>query len=148
MIIDGIVEQGKHLGRRLGFPTANISPGAVTGTWPEDGVYAAAIWIDGAPRAWPVMLNQGVHPTAPEGKPTVEANLIGFEGDIYGRPVRVEYLRYLRPERRFDDLDALKAQLARDRGEVLSWIRRCAAGHGDTAGARRVREIEWDGIES
>ena len=65
MVIDGIVEQGKHLGRRLGFPTANIAPGEVEGDWPANGVYAAAIWIDGDGLAWPGMLNQGVHPTAP-----------------------------------------------------------------------------------
>ena len=67
MMIDGIVEQGKHLGRRLGYPTANIAPRRTEGAWPPNGVYAAAVWIGGDGRAWPGMLNQGVHPTAPEG---------------------------------------------------------------------------------
>ena len=137
MVIEGYVEQGKHLGRSLGFPTANVRPERVEGEWPENGVYAAAFWVDGDRRAWPGMLNQGVHPTVPEGKPTVEVHLIGFDGDVYGRAVRVEYLRYLRPERRFDGLDALKAQLARDRDGVLEWLREARDG------ADRVREIAW-----
>ena len=147
MIIDGIVEQGKHLGRRLGYPTANIAARQVTGDWPGDGVYAAAVWIGGDDRAWPGMLNQGVHPTAPEGKPTVEAHIMGFDGDIYGLTVRVEYLRFLRPERRFDDLDALKAQLAADRAGVMDWLAGARRGEGDDPASRRVREISWhDGL--
>ena len=144
MIIDGIVEQGKHLGRKLGFPTANVAPRAAVGEWPRNGVYAAAFWIDGDALAWPGMLNQGLHPTAPEGKPTVEVNLIGFEGDLYDRPVRVEYLRFLRLERRFESLDALAVQLARDRNAVRTWIAASLAGEepGDAA-TRRAREIEW-----
>ena len=147
MMIDGIVEQGKHLGRRLGYPTANIAPRRVEGDWPQNGVYAAAVWIDGEARAWPGMLNQGVHPTAPEGKPTVEAHIMGFDGDIYGLTVRVEYLRFLRPERRFDGLDALKAQLAADRAGVMDWLAGARRGEGDDPASRRVREISWhDGL--
>ena len=84
MIIEGIVEQGKHLGRRLGFPTANLSPRRTEGAWPPNGVYACAAWIDGERGARPCMLNQGVHPTAPEGKPTVEAHILDYDGDAYG----------------------------------------------------------------
>ena len=145
MIIDGVVEQGKHLGRRLGFPTANIAPVRTEGAWPQNGVYAAAVWIDGAPLAWPCMLNQGVHPTAPEGKPTVEAHIMGFDGDLYGKPVRVEYLRFLRPEHRFDSLEGLVDQLARDRAGVLGWLARAQRGEGTDEAARRVREIGWNG---
>ena len=143
MIIEGIVAQGKHLGRRLGFPTANIDPGPSDGEWPQNGVYACAVWIDGDPLAWPAMLNQGVHPTAPEGKPTIEAHIMGFSGDIYARPVRVEYLRFLRPERRFESLDALTAQLERDRAEVLRWITAARTGEQPGAGAESARRIRW-----
>ena len=146
MIIEGIVEQGKHLGRTLGYPTANIAPRAVTGEWPRNGVYAAALWIDGDDLARPGMLNQGVHPTAPEGKPTVEVNLLGFHGDIYGRAVRVEYLRFLRPERRFESLDALTDQLALDRDAVLAWLSDARAGADDCAEAARAREIAWHAL--
>lgn len=112
MIVTGTVVHGKELGRRLGFPTANLAPdGPVEGA---NGVYAAAIWIEGEPLPRRCMVNQGVHPTAPEGRPTIEAHLLDYTGDLYGRRARIEYLRFLRPERRFDGLDALQAQLGRD----------------------------------
>ena len=112
MVITGSIEHGKALGRRLGFPTANIRPDGDVAS--ENGVYAAALWLEGEPRPRRCMVNQGVHPTAPEGKPTVEAHLLDFDGDLYGMRVRLKYLKFLRPERRFDGLDALKAQLSRD----------------------------------
>ena len=146
MIIEGIVEQGKHLGRRLGFPTANIAPRAWTGEWPPNGVYAAALWIDGDARAWPGMLNQGLYPTAPEGKPTVEAHVIGFEGDLYGKPVRVAYLRFLRPERRFESLDALVAQLALDRAQTLAWIDAARSGADASPEAAGAAGIDWHAL--
>ena len=112
MDITGVVEHGKALGRQLGYPTANVRP---DGDVPyENGVYAAAIWIQGEPLPRPCMVNQGAHPTAPGGKPTIEAHLLNYDGDLYDTPVRLRYLKALRPERRFDGLDALKAQLARD----------------------------------
>ena len=143
MVIDGIVEQGKHLGRRLGFPTANVRPERVTGEWPANGVYVAALWLSGEDRAWLCMLNQGLHPTAPEGKPTIEAHLLDYRGDLYGRPVHVEYLRFLRPERRFDTLDALIDQLARDRQAASNWLDAALAGRDDSPEALRARAIAW-----
>ena len=143
MVIEGIVEQGKHLGRRLGFPTANINPLSADEPWPVNGVYAAALWVEGDTRARLGMLNQGVHPTVPEGKPTIEIHLPDFHEDIYGQPVRVEYLRFLRPERRFDSLDALIAQLERDRGTVTAWLSDALSGADGSAAAERAREIQW-----
>ena len=143
MMIDGIVEQGKHLGRRLGFPTANIRPEGVSGPWPENGVYVAALWLAGEKEAHLCMLNQGLHPTAPEGKPTIEAHVLDFDGDLYGRAVRVEYLCFLRPEHRFSGLEALVAQLNRDRLAVHQWLAAARAGLEDSPGARRARSIRW-----
>ena len=143
VIIDGIVEQGKHLGRRLGFPTANIRPDRIAGEWPENGVYVAALWLEGEARAYLCMLNQGLHPTAPEGKPTVEAHVLDFGGDIYGRAVRVEYLHFLRPEHRFADLEALTAQLNQDRVSAHQWLAAAQAGLADSPEARRARAIRW-----
>lgn len=143
MLICGVVETGKRLGHRLGFPTANIRPDAPAPALPENGVYAAAFWTDDGAPARMCMLNQGVHPTAPEGKPTIEGHLLDFDGDLYGRRVRVEYLRFMRPERRFDGLDALSAQLTRDRDAVRAWIEAARAGALDGPEARRAREIEW-----
>lgn len=146
MVILGWVEPGKHLGRTLGFPTANLRPEEVDGAWPANGVYAAAMWIGGDACASLCMLNQGVHPTAPEGKPTIEAHILDFEGDLYGREVRVEYLRFLRPERRFPTLDALIGQLHRDREDVRAWLRSALEGRDESPGAARARAILWRGM--
>ena len=143
MVIDGVVERGKQLGQQLGFPTANLRPDAPR-VLPKNGVYVAAFWIDRADPARVCMLNQGRHPTAPEGPPTIEAHLLDFSGDLYDRPVRVEYLHFLRPERRFDSLGALVDQLNRDRESVRTWIRSARSGQGEDPAARRVREIQWD----
>lgn len=143
MVIQGRVEEGKHLGRRLGYPTANIRPDRPGIALPANGVYAAAIWIEDDPSARACMLNQGCHPTAPEGKPTIEANILDFNDDIYGCRVRVEYLRFLRPERRFESLEALSAQLYRDRDAVRRWIDAALNGASDAPEDRRAREIAW-----
>lgn len=108
--ICGVVEGGKRLGRTIGFPTANIRA-----TLPEGipfGVYAARLVLDG--QRYGCMVNIGRHPTVPDGKPTVEAHIFDFDGDIYGRSLQVETLAYLRPEVRFSSLNALKAQLTQD----------------------------------
>lgn len=144
MVIDGIVEPGKQLGRRLGFPTANIRPDAKDPRLPKNGVYVAAFWIDRADPAHMCMLNQGAHPTAPEGPPTIEAHLLDFDGDLYGRKVRVEYLHFLRPERRFGSLGALVDQLSQDREAVRAWVQSARTAQADDPAARRVREIHWD----
>lgn len=143
MLLEGTVERGKRLGHALGFPTVNVRPERVDGDWPANGVYAAAVWIGDETAAHPAMLNQGVHPTAPEGKPTIEAHLLDFDGELYGAAVRVEYLRYLRPERRFESLDALRAQLARDRESVREWLREAQTAADPTPEQRRAREIRW-----
>ena len=120
MIMTGTVEHGKQLGRRLGFPTANLSVDGQVAS--ENGVYAAAIWLEEEALPRRCMVNQGVHPTAPEGKPTVEAHLLDYAGDLYGRRVRLEYLHFLRPECRFDGLEALRAQLARDLAATREYL--------------------------
>ena len=111
-IIEGIVVKGKQLGRTIGFPTANIRPESWEGHGPN-GVYAAWCSVGGARH--PGMLNIGLHPTVPEGAPTVEINLFGFHDDIYGMRATVETVAYLRGEVRFDSVEALRAQLERDR---------------------------------
>ena len=120
MDLMGTVAHGKRLGRKLGFPTANLEvEGPVTA---QNGVYAAAIWIGDEPLPRPCMVNQGIHPTAPEGQPTIEAHLLDFSGDLYGAPARLRYLQFLRPERRFEDLDALTAQLRRDLEQTRTYL--------------------------
>ena len=141
MIVEGIVEMGKQLGRTLGFPTANIRPERTAGDYPANGVYVAALWMQGDNRAYPCMLNQGVHPTVPEGKPTIEAHLLNFDGDLYGQRLRVIYLHFLRKECRFDHLEALCAQLQRDRESTRQWI--LSNIEGKSTDGITVQAIQW-----
>ncbi|MDP9344866.1 MAG: riboflavin biosynthesis protein RibF [Actinomycetota bacterium] len=109
----GEVVHGDARGRSLGFPTANLLPreGFVV---PGHGVYACrAHTADGAVHA--AATNVGVRPMFVTGRgELIEAHLIDFEGDLYEQPLRVDFLRRLRGERRFDSVDALIEQMARD----------------------------------
>jgi len=113
MKITGKIVHGKRLGRTIGFPTANIQPDAPP-TGAANGVYAAEISVEGFPEPMRCMVNQGCHPTVPDGPPTIEAHILDFSGDVYGRRAELEYLKFLRPEQKFPSLDALKEQLSRD----------------------------------
>lgn len=108
--IRGTVVSGKRLGRTIGFPTANIETAEPFKC--SRGVYFGVCEVEG--RLYRVILNIGRHPTVPEGKPTIEAHLIDYSGDLYGREIEVRLLRFMRGEVKFDSLDALRAQLQRD----------------------------------
>ena len=118
----GQVVRGKRLGSRLGFPTANIVYDPRSRAWPREGVYAGVAWLDGESRGYVSIINQGRHPTVPEGIATVEAHLLGHaHSDLYGRGLTLVYCRYLRPEHTFPTLKALREQLRRDRLSALAW---------------------------
>jgi riboflavin kinase/FMN adenylyltransferase len=106
--IRGEVVTGDRRGRELGFPTANIIPDEEL-VCPGHGVYAAR--ADGACAA----VSIGVRPTFGTGRaPLIEAFLLDFDGDLYGRTLTVEFLERLRGERRFDSVDALVEQMHQD----------------------------------
>ncbi|MBE5801271.1 MAG: hypothetical protein E7319_03185 [Clostridiales bacterium] len=118
----GTVVRGKQLGTQLGFPTANIRYDAQLAQWPREGVYVGLAQPEDEPQEYLCILNQGKHPTTPEGIPTVEAHLLAYSGQaLYDRKLRLTYLHFLRPEQTFDTLDDLKAQLADDRQAALLW---------------------------
>jgi riboflavin kinase/FMN adenylyltransferase len=110
--IVGPVVRGDQLGQSLGFPTANIDVDGLE--LPPFGVYAARARHSGG--EFPAAVNLGLRPTLQSPQPQLrfETHLIGFQGDLYGQDLAVELVAFLRPERRFAHLDALKAQIAKD----------------------------------
>ncbi len=107
----GDVTIGNQIGRTIGFPTANLLP-PPSQLLPKRGVYATDLTVDGV--TYPGITNIGTNPTVGNRHVTVETHVLDFEGDLYGRKVRVSFLRMLREERRFSGLSALKAQLSAD----------------------------------
>jgi riboflavin kinase/FMN adenylyltransferase len=117
-LFEGTVMEGDGRGRRLGFPTANIVPSDDL-VCPGHGVYAA--FANGHPAA----VNVGIRPTFETGRGLlVEAYLIDFDGDLYGRRLRIAFIARLRGERRFGNADELVAQMRRDVEEARD---RCAS---------------------
>jgi len=110
--IDGTVVEGKRRGRELGFPTANLR--TENELFPPNGVYATTTTIDDI--VHPSLTNVGVRPTFGDTTKTViEAFVIGFNGDLYGRQLRLGFVQRLRDERKFEDVDALRSQMDADR---------------------------------
>jgi riboflavin kinase/FMN adenylyltransferase len=111
--IVGRVRHGDKLGRSLGFPTANVDHRSYLP--PRTGVYAVRAALDRAGAPWLAgVANFGNRPTVEGLSLLLEAHLFDFQGDLYGQRLRVRLIEYLRPERKFDGLDALKAQIAED----------------------------------
>jgi riboflavin kinase/FMN adenylyltransferase len=133
--VSGVVVTGDQRGRTIGVPTANLALGAVL--VPADGVYAVAVRVLGSDGRPPSALlygtaNLGVRPTVAAGR-SLEIHIHDFDGDLYGRTLRVGFLARLREERKFPDLAALTAQIARDvaasravaascKPELLAWM--------------------------
>jgi riboflavin kinase/FMN adenylyltransferase len=119
--VDGEVQHGDKRGRTLGFPTANLvpRPGFVV---PGHGVYACRVQLANGTQV-AAATNVGVRPQFVTGRgELIEAFLIDWSGDLYGEKIRIEFLRRLRGERRFDSVDALVEQMGRDVDEARSLI--------------------------
>jgi riboflavin kinase / FMN adenylyltransferase len=108
--VTGTVTSGAGRGRTLGFPTANIA--AARPPLLARGVYRGRVEVDR--RAHAAVVNVGVRPTFGESTLAVEAHLLDFMGDLYGRTVRLDFIARLRDEMRFASVEDLKAQVARD----------------------------------
>lgn len=122
--LSGPVRHGKRLGSsRLGAPTVNVIPDERQ-LVPAFGVYAARVTVDGVTR--PAVTNVGVRPTVDtDGGVTVESHLLEPAGELYGADCRVEFLKMLRPEKRFGDLDGLRAQISRDAAAAREYFGLC-----------------------
>lgn len=107
----GQVVPGRKLGRGIGFPTANIETDGFQ--LPPDGVYAARVRI--GEQSFGGIANLGVRPTVShDAKRVLEVHLFEFDGDLYGMEIEVEFLRFLRGERKFGSVEELRAQIGRD----------------------------------
>jgi riboflavin kinase/FMN adenylyltransferase len=118
----GTVVHGDDRGKKLGFPTANVVPHACV--LPPNGVYAVDAILDGVPM--PAVANLGVRPTFAQSGNTgvmLEVHMLDFDGDLYGRELEVSFRRFLRPEHRFTDAEALRAQIQRDVAEARATLR-------------------------
>lgn len=108
----GTVVRGDDLGKKIGFPTANLS--AHSEQFPPDGVYFAEAKLEGV--VYPGVVNLGYRPTVSNSKSdrVLEIHLLDFKREIYGRDLELRFVRYLRPEKKFENVDALVRQIERD----------------------------------
>ncbi len=121
----GTVVRGDDLGKKIGFPTANLS--AHSEKFPPNGVYFAEVRLAGA--VYPGVVNLGFRPTISSGKSdrTLEVHLLDFNRDIYGKDLELRFVRYLRPEAKFENVEALVRQIERDVQEARESARTNAA---------------------
>ncbi len=110
---EGVASEGDRIGRTIGYPTANIQPDSIEKLVPANGVYAVNVKIGAGEHKG--MMNIGVRPTVGGLKKVIEVNMFNFDRDIYGETIRIYLKKYLRTEQKFNGLDELKAQLAKDK---------------------------------
>ena len=126
--IEGHVAHGQQLGRKLGYPTANLHLGRRTS--PVEGIFAVRV-TGVQPQAMAGVASLGIRPTVNGTEPLLEAHLFDFDGDLYGKRIEVEFVEKLRDEEKFSDLDAMVRQIDRDAQaarQILSRGTTAAAG--------------------
>ncbi len=119
--LTGTVEKGQQLGRTLGFPTANLSISDQKFI-PRHGVYRVLVQGSAFANAQRGVMNIGMRPTVDGTRQTLEVHLLDWSGDLYGHTVTVQLEQFLRPEQKFESLDALKDQIQRDCAMARSLI--------------------------
>jgi riboflavin kinase / FMN adenylyltransferase len=119
--ISGIIVKGKQLGRTIGFPTANIQVREIAKLIPADGVYAVKVYHQES--EFGGMLNIGNRPTVDGTYKTIEVNIFDFDREIYGENLKVEFIKKIRNEQKFNGLEELKAQIAKDKETCKNILR-------------------------
>ena len=110
--VKGVVRNGNHIGRKLGFPTMNIAP-PERKIMPRYGVYCCKVQVDG--EWYPAIGNVGVKPTVEDSEILLtEVNLFDYDKEAYGKEITVQFYEFERPERKFESIEALKTQLETD----------------------------------
>lgn len=119
IFLDGTVVGGYQVGRKIGFPTANLRVSDSDKLIPCDGVYAVRVCVEG--KEYGGMLSIGYRPTLENGPDrSIEVHIFRFDADIYQQPMRLSFVRRTRPELKFDSIEELIAQLHRDEVEIKS----------------------------
>ncbi len=120
--LDGTITGGHQIGRQIGFPTANLRVDDPDKLIPADGVYA--VWATVNEKRYMGMLNIGQRPTLDNGtERTIETHILHFHENIYGQSLRLTFVRWIRPEKKFDSLQALTEELRKDAEEAESILR-------------------------
>jgi riboflavin kinase / FMN adenylyltransferase len=109
----GVVVKGNQLGRKIGYPTANLIPGKSEELSLKKGVYAVRVEVN--QNVYDGMANIGIRPTLDQHELIIEAHLFDFTDDIYGKTITIFFHDYIREEQKFSNLDELKVQLAKDK---------------------------------
>ena len=118
-LLTGTVVPGRHLGRSLGTPTANlVLPDGIL--IPKFGVYICRCHIDGV--SYPAVTNVGTRPTVAGSHVTVEPWILDFDGDLYGKALTVEFYKFLRPERKFPSLEDLRREILKNGEETRKYF--------------------------
>lgn len=119
-VIDGVVEHGEKRGRTIGFPTANMHLGDLI--HPKHGIYAVRVRIDGESSWRGGVANFGRTPTTGLRDPLLETVIFDFDDDIYGKWIEVTLVEFLRPELKFDSLDAMVEQMHKDAAQARAIV--------------------------
>ena len=119
IILKGEVVHGKGLGRTVGMPTANLL--VTEGKFPEAGVYAGRVEIEG--KRYKAVTNIGKRPSVDrDQRVTVESFIMDFEGDLYGKQMKLELVKYLRPVQKFSGLEGVLQQVKKDIEEAKKYV--------------------------
>jgi len=117
--IEGVVVKGKQLGKKLGYPTANIELNDENKQIPKNGIYAVEVLYNG--NLYTGMMSIGKNPTVNNSeKIFLEVNIFNFDKDIYGEKIKIKFVEYIRDEEKFDSLDELKNKLNEDKQKTLN----------------------------
>ena len=116
--LEGTIVDGYKVGRKIGFPTANLRVDFPYKLIPFTGVYAVRVFVNG--QEWKGMLNIGHRPTLNNGTDlSIEVHILDFQDDIYNQKMRIEFISFLRPETKFHSVDELVLQIQKDKEEAL-----------------------------
>lgn len=122
--LDGQVIHGNKIGRKIGFPTANIHLEDGNKLVPKYGIYAigvSKVRYENDEKVFPGMMSIGIRPTLPDTREMIEANIFDFTENLYGKQLRIHFKKYIRPEMKFESMEALAEKIKEDESIIRNW---------------------------